>query len=170
MKVTLTRGQMLAKWRTIRAVEPQRLDCSIHRVDGPDVDAILEAEMRSWYLDMLDHADVRLLVTAQLASEAQTESCSPAGVVIVTPPAGTRRVLSVGFGHEAPVAPDGTVGRVVAAANNPMWGRTAAAMLPDGRVMAAPASGRALTDLTVIADPGPEIYEFDDSIWREMTF
>ncbi len=167
MRVRLTREEMLAKWRTLRAVEPPRGDCTVDRSDGPDLEAIMEAEMRAWYLDRLDHAPASRLAAHQMAAEAQVEVSADGRLAVVTPPEGTRRVLTVGFGHRAPAAPAATAEAVRRAAANPMWGRPTAALLPDGRVAVA-APGGALTDLTVILDPGSETYEFDDSIWKDV--
>lgn len=169
MKQTLTRSQMLERWKTLRAVEPSRLDCTLHRTDGPDIDTILTAEMRSWYLDLLDRADPRLLAPANVASEAQTESASGANLCIVTPPEGTRRVLSLSFDNSVPVVPGADADAVIRMAANRFWRRTMAARLPDGSILVA-APGKTLTGLTAVVDPGPETYEFDDSIWKETTF
>lgn len=170
MKLTFTREEMREKWRRIRAVEPMRLDGVVSRTDGPDVDAIMEAEMRAWYLDLLDHGPLSALCLVNKASEAKMEARVTGEPVIVTPPSGTRRVTALRFSSwPMAIAPSATPEAVMAAVSSAMWKRPLAAILPDGTVAVAGAAGT-LKTLTVAFDEGPETYKFDDSAWKEPTF
>lgn len=170
MKQTLSRSEMLSLWRTRRAIEPPRLDCSVERADGPDVDTILVGEMRAWYLHKLDTAPVAQLAPVMLLYDVLQVVSYSGRLAVVKPPEDTRRVLHV-YCQEwsQPVEPVSTPEQVARAAANPLWRRPLAAMMPDGSVMVAPCKGF-VTEMTVITDPGPETYEFDDSIWNEPTF
>ena len=83
MKITLTREEMLALWRRMRTVEPLRLDCSVGRTDSVDIDAILDGEMRLWYLNLLDSADPDLLPVENVADAADCSTAAPSSVMTV---------------------------------------------------------------------------------------
>lgn len=161
MKRTLTRSEMLALWRNYRTGEPLRLDCTVERTDGTDYDALLTAEMRAWYLELLDSADEALLAPVELAAQAAVGS-APSGVVTVTAPADVRRIVRLQFaGWGAPVEPVAAPAAVARAAANPYCRRPVAARLSPRQVAVGGARG-ALTSLVCAVDPGPESYILDD--------
>lgn len=161
MKKTLTRNEMLALWKLTRAAEPMRLDCTVTRTDGIDLDTIYEAEMRAWYLRLLDSAPIERLAPVEAAALARTERRGD--LTVVTAPEGCRRVLRVQFdGWDAPLAPDGKADAVRACAANPYIKRPAAARIGPGTVIASGAYGK-LTSLLCAIDTGPESYHLDDS-------
>lgn len=154
----------------MRCVEPMRVDGVVSRSDGADVDTIIEAEMRSWYLDLLDRGPTSALSPINKASEAMLEARLTGEPVVVTPPSGTRRVLTIRFSKwPMAIEPKASPEAVMAAVGSPLWGRPLAAMMPDGTVAVAGAAG-SLKTLTVAFDEGPEIYKFDDSAWKEPTY
>lgn len=171
MKQTLTEAEMLRLWRLRRGVEIPRLDCTVNRSDGPDVDSILRGELRARYLDRLDHAPLSsLVVTEADLGEVEVRAIAPR-LAIVTPPPGTRRIVSVrADGWPAPVGADSSRAQVERAAACPLWGRPMAALLPDGNILITPCSDAVIASLSVIIDHGPQIYEFDESLWNDPTF
>lgn len=161
MKMSLTKGDMLALWRNLRMAEPLRLDCAVARTDGTDLTAVLEAEMRAWYLHLLSNGDPRLIVPVDVAPTALV-STSAEGLTVVAASASSRRILSVEFeGWGAPVAVNSDFGRVSRAAANPYCREPMVAPLGPDRIAVAGARG-ALRGLNVALDPGPDSYIFDD--------
>lgn len=160
MKKSLTRNEMLNLWRNLRMAEPPRLDCAVERTDGPDFTAWLEAQMRAWYLRLLDCGDLRHVCPIDVAStaivmgaELKTIEASPSA----------RRILSVEFsGWDAPVPVNASESQVRAAAANPYWRRPLVAAIAPNRAIVAGARGT-LKALNAILDPGPDSYVFDDS-------
>lgn len=163
---TLTKSEMLERWTTIRAGEPQRLDCTVSRLDGLDLSAVYEAEMRAWYLDLLDSADESLLAPEDLAEEATVSEAQ--GLTLVTFPAGVRRVLRLRFsGWGAPVAPEATPAKVTLSAANPFCRRPLAAKVAPNVVAVAGARGE-LVAADCIVDRGPQAYIFDDKALQRL--
>lgn len=161
MKQTLTREQMLAQWKLIRASEPMRLDCTVTRTDGIDLDSIYEAEMRAWYLRLLDSAPIERIVPIEASAMAKVEVRN--GLTVITTPEGCRRVLQVRFdGWDAPLTPDAKGDAVRACAANPYIKRPLAARIGPGIVIVSGAVGK-LTTLLCAIDTGPEAYHLDDS-------
>jgi hypothetical protein len=174
MKLTLTRSQMLEMWRRIRAVEPLRLDCTVERTDGVDLDAMLADEMRAWYLHLLHTAPTSMLCPMDMTAQARVVAAGDgvaAASVSLPADGGVVRVLAVRFaGWKAAVAPCSTVERVMRLAANPYCtGLSEAALTPDGAVVASGVQGAAaLTELLCVVDHGEEVYQFDDSALTEI--
>lgn len=161
MKKVLTRSEMLDLWRTLRAAEPLRLDCTVSRLDGPDYEAALTAEMRAWYLDLLDRGPESALAPVDTAPRAQMSTLD--GLTLIEAPADCRRILRVGFaGRPDPLVPDGDPEAVRRMAANPFCRRTAAARTGPRSVIVCGARG-ALTRLECAVDHGEQSYIFDDS-------
>lgn len=161
MKQTLTRQEMLEVWRNLRTGEPMRLDCTVTRTDGTDNEDALAAEMRAWYLDLLDSAPEPMLAPVDTAATA-TVATGHAGVTTVTATADTRRILRVRFaGWGAPLAPDCGPDLVRRLAANPYCRRPAAARIAPNVVIVCGASGP-LAELTCAVDHGTQTYCFDD--------
>lgn len=159
MKQNLTQSQMLEIWRRKRMVEPLRLDCTVSRTDGPDVDAILTEEMRSWYLDLLDNAPISKLAPVDITATCKIDVLSD-GRLVITAPDGCRRILSVWFtGWDCPV----NVADEAAMNNfNPYQQRPAAYRLTPDRIAVGGAQG-SLRQVFAAMDISPVVYIFDDS-------
>lgn len=160
MKKSLTRDEMLGLWRNLRMGEPSRLDCAVERTEGADFTAWLEAEMRSWYLDLLDRGDLRYVCPTNVASTA-TVVGSDLKTIEVSPSA--RRILSVEFSEwGSPVTVNATEREVRAAGANPYWHRPLVAAIAPNRVIVA-GGGGSLKSINALLDPGADSYVFDDS-------
>ncbi len=61
MTLTLTTQQLLRAWRVYSGLEPVNNGCSIERFDSIDIDSVLAARLRQWYLALLDCGDSRFL-------------------------------------------------------------------------------------------------------------
>lgn len=161
MKRTLTRAEMLELWRNYRTGEPLRLDCTVTRTDGTDFDAVLAAEMRSWYLALLDAGDESLLAPVDMAPTAIIAT-SPEGLTVIRAPQDVRRILRVRFaGWPAELAPDADEAEVRARAANPYSRRPAIARTSAGELIVSGAVGM-LTNLICTVDHGPQTYVLDD--------
>lgn len=160
MKLTLTAAEMLARWRLLKAIEPARLDCSVERTDGIDLDAYLSAEMRRWYLDLLDHAPASLLAPANIASRASVRDCGTHAFVRL--PAGCRRVLAVRLaGWPLAVSPVADSPAARRAATNPYTSAPVAVAVDSGRGLVT-SPGSSIELLLAAFDSGPESYSFDE--------
>lgn len=160
MKITLTEDAMLEKWRLLRAAEPLRLDCTLGRTDGVDISAIYRAEMRAWYLELLDCGALELLAPVDVAPQASVGRIG--GLTVVTAPADVRRVLSLQFSDRPfPLIPAGTPDNIRARASNPFCRRPGAAAINSHTILACGVTG-SLEKLLCAVDHGPHVYSFDD--------
>lgn len=167
MKRTLTKGSMLELWKTMRAGEPLRLDCTLTRTDGADYDKALEAEMRAWYLHLLDCGDESMLAPVDMSAAAEVTT-DAVGLTAVRAPEGVRRILRMRFdGAEGAITPDADEATVRACAANRFCRRPVAARVSPGVVIASGVSGR-LRELTCAMDFGEETYAFDDKAVKTM--
>lgn len=161
MKQTLTQARMLEIWKQKRMVEPLRLDCTVTRTDGPDVDAILTEEMRSWYLNLLDSGPISALAPVDVTATCKIDPMSDARMVIKGPE-GCRRILSVWFSgwdfpEEVKNGPPQTN-------FNPYQQRQAAYRLGPDQVAIIGAQG-SLREVLAAVDVSPEVYILDDSVF-----
>lgn len=151
---------MLQLWRTIRVAEPLRLDCTVSRLDGTDYDEALTAEMRAWYLNLLDCGPEEMVVPIDLSLQARVAETD--GLTLVEAPADSRRVLSVQFsGWGAPLRPSASESEVRACAANPFCLRPLAARIGPGAVIVSGVRGT-LASLNCTVDYGEDTYAFDD--------
>ncbi len=67
MKLSLTRSEMLARWRLHRGYDIPAVGVVSGRTDGIDLDAVLSAEMDEWYGRLLASGPLRHLVSVQKA-------------------------------------------------------------------------------------------------------
>lgn len=161
MKKTLTKSEMLELWRVIRTGEPLRLDCTVTRTDGADYDALLSAEMRAWYLHLLDCGAEELLAPIDMASAAAVEA-GEEGLKVVKAPADVRRILRLRFESQpSAIAPTADEATVRACGANHFCRRAVAARVGPRTVVCSGVSGQ-LKELTCAMDFGEETYLFDD--------
>lgn len=95
MKITYTSQQMLEEWKLRRAIGPLRADCTVTRSDGIDLDALLTAEMRGWYLRLLDTAPAEMLAPEDISARVSVTVGPGEDSLTVTLPPECRRVLWV---------------------------------------------------------------------------
>lgn len=166
MKLTLTEEQMLSLWRKIYAVEPSRLDCSIERLDGPDLDEYLRRNMRQWYLDLLDSGPESQCCPINLAKHALIETRAN-GVQVITAPAECRRILYVDYENwHCLTRPEGYP-QDLNYASNPFWNRPKVVRINQRQVGAIAAQG-SLISLICTVDSDPSIYIFDESALTQL--
>ena len=160
MKQTLTQAQMLERWKRKRMVEPLRLDCTVARTDGPDVDAMLTDEMRSWYLNLLDSGPISALAPVDVTQTCKIDAMSD-GRMVIKGPEGCRRILSVWFsGWDFPVEVKPEQPKTN---YNPYQQRPQAYMLSPDRVAVIGAQG-SLREAFAAVDISPAVYLLDDSV------
>lgn len=169
MKVTLTKTEMLELRRVAGGLGHSRADCSIERTDGLEVDEILLADTRKWYLDLLDTGELRQLAPEDISASVLLTTMYEFKGAILTVPDNCRRVFSVTMDNwrcAAPVLPASEYGRVAALQMNPYTAATeetpVAVLSADGKVHAWPGAGKAQSVIAV-TDPGPDLYILDDS-------
>lgn len=95
MRITYTSQLMLEEWKLRRAIGPLRADCTVTRSDGIDLDALLTAEMRGWYLRLLDTAPAEMLAPEDISARVSVTVGPGEDSLTVTLPPECRRVLWV---------------------------------------------------------------------------
>lgn len=167
MKKTYSESAMLELWRLLRAAEPLRLDCTVGRTHGVDMDAIYKNRMRGWYLNLLDRGREEFLAPENVAEGARVER--QGNLTVIAAPEGVRRILRLRFASwPAAIAPRADEATVRARAGNHFSKRPLAALLAPRLVAASGASGQ-LVELIAAVDHGPQIYCFDDSALLSLT-
>lgn len=162
---TYTKTEMLTIWRNALGLTPVNDDCNISSVESLDIDRWLCRHMRQWYLNILDTADPWLCPVTNAARQADLSRRGLFG--LITLPEGTRRALSVKMSewiNPVQVQPYADVmdrvRRMASAFARPGCHEPLAYNGAQG-VMVAPVQGT-VEHLTVIADPGEELYILDE--------
>lgn len=176
MLITLSKPEMTARWLALTRLEPLRADCVVTRTYGVDLEAVAAAEARLWYLALLAHGPLRWLRVSDMADNATLE-ISDQGIVTIKLPEKCIRPVSVALhGWERPamvVLPDSPTAMLQA---NPFSrggvARPVAVWRPD-RVIetysAPTATGARLKSLHGVADPGEDLYVFDEEALTTIT-
>lgn len=164
---------MIARVRSLAAYDSPRADCSIEFNDGIDVDNIIAARVRAWYLALLDEAPENHLAPENFAERA--DIVSDGGYTFITPPALCRRIFSIklaGWKRPVDVLPAEMAADTVRRQLNPYLAASpdepVAVCCPGAeagtapRLMVWPASDT-VELLTAVSDPGPEKYILDES-------
>lgn len=177
MILSLTRRQMLDRWMLMKGFLPARTDASVTRADGIDLEALMESEMRAWYLRMLDTAPPHLTGITDIASRVTLTLDTQGPAARVELPADCRRVVRFrldGWHNDA----------ILAAPDSPeaqrednrltrggMW-HPVAVMWPGGilTTRALPPGPKRIAVLTAITDPGPDLYRFDESLFPKPEY
>lgn len=95
---------MLAIWKLRQGFTPQRTDCTADIINAIDIDTILSMQIRDWYINLLDNADIRHLVTTDISSRL-TPQPHPSGTVTIHLPDGIRRITHIKLkGWQRPAA------------------------------------------------------------------
>ena len=71
----LTHEQMLELWMMRRYGETPRCDAAVTRTDGIDLATLAAAEMRAWYLALLDEGPRELLYPKRLRLKCLSNRC-----------------------------------------------------------------------------------------------
>lgn len=162
---------MLKLWRNAAGLEPLRVDCTVERVDGIAIDAVIEPRMRAWYLHLLDTAPPAMLPVSDVAQAIRLEPAGASGAATAQLPGQVRRLLELRLGswrsHAVPCIPQEQPRRHRLALN-PYSAPGAAHPLCtlSGRcirVMPFSAGDEAVY-ATAVTDPGPETYTLDESL------
>lgn len=171
--------QAVARARLLLGFDHSREDGDSTQVNGTNVNVLLERTLRQWYLELLDHGELRYLTSAPVEGLLEQADRSPAGAVLLKAPGSCRRILTVrlpGWARSAEVLPAGELERTVSRQLNPYTCATAdtpvAVMVSDwGKTVACWPPGISGTGVHVasgIIDTGPESMTFDDSALLTM--
>lgn len=87
--------QMIAEWKRLTGLLPQRTDCSVELSEGSDTDAYALSEIKTWYSKILNEADPKLLPTGDFSQTAQTTERHSDGSMNIILPENCVRVLEV---------------------------------------------------------------------------
>lgn len=91
-------------WKLRQGFTPQRTDCTADIINAIDIDTILSMQIRDWYINLLDNADIRYLVTTDISSRL-TPQPHPSGTVTIHLPDGIRRITHIKLkGWQRPAA------------------------------------------------------------------
>lgn len=158
---------MLDLWRLMRADEPLRLDCTLTRTDGIDLDSQLEAEMRAWYLSLLDFGPEEFNAIINAAAKASVTTHN--NLTVISAPDEVRRILSLKFSNwPAPVKPSHSACLVKQLADNPFCTKVAAACINPRTIIVCGDCSNQLTELNCTVDLGDDMYSFDDSALQQI--
>lgn len=167
--LTLTESQMLARCRLALGFDTLRDDCTVESTSGINVDAWLRPRLRRWYLDLLDTAPAWLLPVDEAARSVSVVAMTSSPLASITPPPGTRRVLSVKLqGWSVPAVPVSEadaahrLGRLASPFCRPGARDPLAVIRDDGTLLVAPVDIPKVESLKVI--PTPDGYVLDESL------
>lgn len=177
MKVTYSRAELLGYRRRIGGLEPLRSDCTVVSTDGIDVDTILEAQLRRWYLDLLDRGPRELIAPDNIPATTTVSRPDPplGDASVVRVPDICRRVFDIrlkGWSRAVEPLPASEIEAVVRRQLNPFTAATparpVAVLLPPGsgqrvREILVWPSGTQVTVLHAAVDTGKDSYCFDES-------
>lgn len=169
MKVRLTHGQMLEKWRLLTLFEPMRGAGIASRTDLTDLDELCAARMRAWYVALLDEANPKLTWPKDIKEEfAMRGNLLVAGERV-------RRVLGVRMqGWSRAVRPlEGEEARVaLRLSSNPFCRGSAsnpiAVCTPEGVLAITPHEGAPL-EIIGLAEPADGSFELDDRAFETIS-
>lgn len=162
-----TKSEMLAHWRRAFSLDASNAGVDIESFEGIDSTAELLVRMRAWYLNLLDSAPLHLIPVESLSLTASLRQ----GAVLARAqlPAATRRVVWVE--HDSWLA--GTVPLPAEKATHALRRLASPYARPgEGEPIAvtyrnyvdfAPAPSLTI-NVRAVVDPGPEVYELDDSL------
>lgn len=167
--ISLSKQQMLEIWRKRLGLQPRMADCSVAAFEGIDLDDLIAARMREWYLGLLDNAPAHLIPTADIASDVAIRLDDSPLWLTVSLPDSIRRPLSVklkGWMVSVPVLSveeaATTVARMASPYARPGVYAPLAVISPMG-LRVTPAAGL-VEELIAVSDSGPESYILDESL------
>ena len=100
-KLHLTRAQLLKEWRLRAFPEPVNdAAAGITRIDGIDLDALLEARMDDWYAQLLDSAPLNMLAPVEMADTLEVSGSTPDGGLRYRLPEGFKRLVHIALQNE----------------------------------------------------------------------
>lgn len=176
MKITLSKGEMLKRFRLAGGLEPLRSDCTVELTDGVALDQMLEEALRRGYAELLARAPQELLATEDVGAALTTVRAGREGLGIVSLPDGCVRLFEIEMeGWDRPAAvegPEGLAGMLMSLDNVFTTGtpeRPRAALGPDGRtVYVHPLTARKVAGARGVLDPGPEKFTLDEAGLSEL--
>ncbi len=165
----LTHEQMLELWMMRRYGETPRCDAAVTRTDGIDLATLATAEMRAWYLALLDEGPRELLVPEEIASKVLVEQMSDGSALVSLPPT-VRRLLTLRLrGSLIPCAIVSDPASVIARRqHNPMTRGAAchpvAIVVGPKLLRVWPTDSRdvSVSSATAAVDTGENTYQFDE--------
>lgn len=170
---TFSTLQLLRAWRTLAGLEPVNNGCSISTFDAVDLDAVLSARLRQWYLELLDSADARYLgppvdVSSDLVLDGDVVTFGPS----------VRSLLSIrlsSWQRDAVVLTPADAAGLIALCDNPYsapgqhsplaWLRSPRQLV----VTPAPATS-SIVSAAGYADPGEDTYILDPIALSTFSF
>lgn len=167
----ISQSEMVKIWRSRLGLEGAYPDAAVDRADGINLDAFIADKARQWYLHALDHAPLSCLVTTDKSAELQlllepAEASATLGVAKL--PQTWRRIAAVQlFGWHLPAVPQqlSRLGAERLASRYAMPGvAEPAAYLTNTHLVVAPLVRRQVLVCEAVVDPGPEFYEFHESL------
>ncbi len=176
MMLTLTPAELLEYRRNMAGLEPSNLEFTIERTDGIDIDAIIAARLRRWYVDALSTASTVLLPVCDVASASTIAPGPYPGSSTVTLPDGCLRPAGVrlaGWESQATVLPAEALPDILRRQDNPFARATArypVAVQIQGRsdaILAFPAAA-SVASITAVKDPGDTLYILDEALLAQL--
>lgn len=166
-----TKSEMLAVWRRRLGVDTLMAEASVERTDGIDLDGYITLAMRQWYLRALDTAPLSALLVEDIYDETEPVRDPHDDTLCYIPrDPSWRRITGVQlFGWHLPLVPRDYASAARALEwlasdfTRPSVREPMAVFTPRG-LLCAPVVRNQVISLTVVRDPGPEIYLLDESL------
>ena len=168
----LTDQQMLTLWRRACRLESARSDCSIDEYDGYNITAAMMMDMRLWYLNLLDTAELRHLVLTDITAKLKIKQAAD-GVWCFSLPTDTRRLVSIhveGCAHTIVVINADDAQRLITLNSNrySRSGMTNPVAILRGREVTlycntADGNAPTISSTQAVEDPGDEYYDLNES-------
>ena len=176
MLLRLDSSQLLEYRRELAGLEPLYLDFTLERTDGIDVDHLINARLRNWYLQQLDSAPTMWLPVEDVTENTTVEAGSGTDCSRVVLPENVRRPVSVqmsGWKTATPVLAPAYFDRVVHLQQNRFTAASAyypiAVADPStlNGVLVFP-SCKAVREVRAVVDPGPGVYVLDEALLASL--
>lgn len=183
----MTGPELLAYRRLVAGYDGSTPDHAIEIEEGYNVDGRLAAQLRAWYLQLLDTAPVELLAPDNIAAmttvtSGQVESLAEVPPTVLRLPAICRRVFAVqlrGWHHAVAVQPSDRYDEIFACQQNPFTAATVerpvAVALPSATAGQTPAIAvwpagvlSQVSLVTAVTDQGDDIYAFDERALEQV--
>ncbi|MDE6310519.1 MAG: hypothetical protein K2L96_01715 [Muribaculaceae bacterium] len=172
MKITLSKGEMLERFRLAGGFEHLRSDCAIEATDGVDINALIEEQLRRIYTELLLTGPRELTAPEEFGATMKDAAYLGTNTGLVELPADVVRVYEIkleSWETTADVKDAEEAEALKMRADNQYTAPTtrypAAATGSDGRtIVVSPAgSPRTVSMARGVRDPGPDKYTLEEA-------
>lgn len=176
MVITLSKGEMLERFRLAGGFGHIRSDCAVEITDGVDLDGIIAEQLRRRYTELLSGGERASLAVTDLSPHLTEFRRLREGLGVLVLPADCTRLFDIqleGWTRPAAVEPeDALAGLHMSLANvytSPSPEQPRAVLGPGGReVYVHPLMACKAVSAMGVLDPGPEKYVLEESALTQL--